>query len=109
MIIYISAPYSIGDTDANIDRACLAGDEILKKGHTPFIPHTMQRWHKVSPKSYAEWLKIGMAYMGTCDAVLRLPGESKGADLEVEQAKEWRMLIYYDVKEIPDARSSLAN
>lgn len=47
-------------------------------------------------------MRIGAAYLGYCDAVLRLPGASKGADLEVEEAKRFGMLIYYSVEGIPD-------
>ncbi|MDP2364017.1 MAG: hypothetical protein Q8M94_09640, partial [Ignavibacteria bacterium] len=39
MLIYISAPYSLGDVVSNVRFACEVGDKILAKGHIPFIPH----------------------------------------------------------------------
>ena len=102
MIIYVSGPYSLGDVSKNIRRACLAGDAILRKGHIPFIPHLSHLWHLISPKTWEEWLRIDTALIGLCDALLRLPGESKGADLEVAEAKKLCMFIYYAVEEIPD-------
>jgi hypothetical protein len=36
-----------------------------------------------------------------CDAVLRLPGESTGADRDVAIAAERGIPVYYDVEEIP--------
>ena len=101
MIVYISSSYTFGDTAENVRRACLAGDEILRKGHTPFVPHLAHLWHLISPKSYEEWLKIDFALLSMCDALLRLDGKSKGADLEVVEAKKLCMLIFYDIKDIP--------
>ena len=36
-----------------------------------------------------------------CDAVLRLPGESKGADQDVRIATERGLPVYYRLDEIP--------
>jgi hypothetical protein len=36
-----------------------------------------------------------------CDAVLRLEGESKGADEDVRKAKELGLKIYYRLEDIP--------
>jgi hypothetical protein len=36
-----------------------------------------------------------------CDAVLRLPGESAGADNDVRIARERGLPVYYDAREIP--------
>ncbi len=102
MIIYVSSPFAKGDVSENIRRACFAGDEILKKGHTPFVPHLTHLWHLISPKSWEEWMQIGQDLLGMCDALLRLPGESIGADLEVKEAKKLCMIIYHSLKEIPD-------
>lgn len=41
--------------------------------------------------------------IAVCDAVLRLPGESKGADNDVEQAKARGQLIYHNIEDIPPA------
>ncbi len=38
-----------------------------------------------------------------CDAVLRIEGDSKGADQDVELAKELGLTVYYSLKDIPDA------
>lgn len=36
-----------------------------------------------------------------CDAVLRIPGESKGADLDVRRARQLGLRIFFDLREIP--------
>ena len=40
-----------------------------------------------------------------CDAVLRIPGESRGADLEMGKARELGKIIYTSLEEIPDLNS----
>lgn len=40
-----------------------------------------------------------------CDAVLRLPGASKGADNDVRLAQERRLPVYYALSDVPRARS----
>lgn len=37
-----------------------------------------------------------------CDAVLRIPGASKGADMDVARARERGLLVCFDVNELPD-------
>ena len=36
-----------------------------------------------------------------CDAVLRIPGESRGADIEMAKAKEMGKIIFTNLEEIP--------
>ena len=101
MIIYVSAPFSIGDQFVNVRNACLAGDEIFKRGHIPLVPHLTAFWHAITPRSWEEWLRIDMALLGRCDALLRLPGVSKGADAEEAEARRLQLPIFYDVEDIP--------
>lgn len=99
-IIYISAPYSKGDVVENVRNACLAGNEILRKGHIPFVPHLTHLWHLITPKDYETWLMIDFALIPRMDAMLRLEGDSYGADREVNLAKSLGIPIYYSLEEI---------
>jgi hypothetical protein len=38
-----------------------------------------------------------------CDAVLRLPGASGGADRDVEIAREHGLTIYFSLEDVPQA------
>jgi hypothetical protein len=38
-----------------------------------------------------------------CDALLRLPGESQGADAEVELAKKHGIPVFYSIEELTAA------
>ena len=100
MRVYVASPYSIGDQILNVRRQIEAGDRHLEMGHTPFLPCLTHFWHYVSPKSYETWLEIDRRWIDCCDALLRLAGESKGADSEVEYARKLGIPVYYSFAEI---------
>ncbi len=89
MIIFISGPYAKPDPVINTRNAILAGEKVLKLGHTPFIPHLNHLWHLVVPHDEAFWYAYDLVWLRRCNAILRLPGESKGADREMILAREW--------------------
>ena len=103
VLIYISSPYTIGDQILNVRRQVELADKILEMGHIPFVPCLAHFWHYLSPKSYEEWLRIDSAIIPRCDALLRVGGESKGADIEVETAKKLRIPVYYSLAELENA------
>jgi hypothetical protein len=41
-----------------------------------------------------------------CDAVLRIPGPSQGADKDVERARQLGLKAYFDVEQIPARANS---
>lgn len=99
MYIYISGPIS-SDRELHTDDAIEIAELVVERGHTPFLPHLYLFWHDHSGHPYEYWMKLDLAWIHRCDALLRLPGESPGADREVELAKELDKIIYYDLKEI---------
>ena len=98
MRIFIAGPYSKGDVVVNVQNAIHAANKLLALGHTPFIPHLTHFWHLITPKPYEEWVEIDKAWLYVCDALLRLPGESPGADNELEIAKCLNLTIYMDIE-----------
>jgi hypothetical protein len=103
MKIYIAGPYTRGDTDENVLNAIDAAEAVSELGHSPFIPHLTHFWHGVHPHPYEFWLEQDMVWLRLCDAVLRLPGESGGADREVAYALDAHMPVYYRLADIPTA------
>lgn len=94
MRVYVAGPYSKGDVVLNVRNAVAAADSLLAAGHTPFIPHLTHFWHLVSPKSYEEWLHYDFKWVECCDALVRLPGDSPGADREVAYSKSLGIPVY---------------
>jgi len=100
MIVFISAPYTNGDTGQNIKRVIDCADKLCELGHIPFVPHLAFLWHLISPKPAGFWYEYDLVWLDFCDALLRLPGESVGADREVKIARERFIPVYYSVEDI---------
>jgi hypothetical protein len=99
--IYVAGPYTKGDVALNVRNAIYAGSYIAHLGHIPFIPHLSHFWHMLIPEEYQFWMEQDEAWLRECDAILRLPGESKGADQEMKIAEELGFMIYKSIFDIP--------
>jgi len=85
--IYIASPYSIGDLTANVRVQLDAFERIMEMGHLPFAPLLDHFQHIVHPRSDESWLyDYCLPWVERCDLILRLPGVSFGADIEVGHA-----------------------
>ena len=102
--VYIACPISRGDLDDNIRRARDAMRKLIAAGHSPYNPaltcfadYPDVRVPQVVTLGigYEQWLRVSEAWVGACDAVLRIPGESVGADAEVELAKSLGVPVFY--------------
>jgi hypothetical protein len=83
LLVYVAGPYSKGDIDQNVANAIKVGDAIVDMGHTPYIPHLSHYWHKQCPRPYEFWLEYDVVWMYKCDVLVRMSGDSSGADKEV--------------------------
>jgi hypothetical protein len=96
--VYIAGPYTQGDVAVNVRSAYVAASRLADEGHAPFVPHHTHFWHMMFPRPYEEWLRLDLAFLPCCDAVLRLPGPSSGADGEVAHAKTLGIPVYTDIE-----------
>ncbi len=85
--VYIAGPYSQGDVIENVGWAIDMGELLMDHGLIPFVPHLMHFWEFRYPHELDYWYAYDLAWLARCDCLLRLPGESEGADKEVEFAK----------------------
>ena len=98
--IFISGPYTIGDVAINVRNAMNIANELINLGYAPYCPHLTHFLHMNNPQEYEKWLELDRIYLEVCDALLRIPGKSNGADLEVEHAKKFGIPIFYSIKEL---------
>tara|TARA_R110000737_G_scaffold352968_2_gene401422 strand:+ start:2257 stop:2601 length:345 start_codon:yes stop_codon:yes gene_type:complete len=84
--VFISSPYTKGDQGENVRIQMDMFKVLYEEGFMPFAPLLYHFQHEVHPMSYEEWMEIDFAWIESCDVVLRLPGESEGADREVFHA-----------------------
>ena len=102
MKVYIAAPYTNGDPEQNTLSVLKVADKLLELGYSPIVPHLTHFWHKISPKPWETWIEIDKGLVECCDVLLRLPGESKGADIEVAYAKELYIPVFYGIDSLCD-------
>lgn len=92
--IYISSPYTKGDQGVNVGAQINALHRIMDLGGCPIAPLIYHYAHITRPRTYEEWMAIDLELVRCADAVLRLPGESSGADREVELALRLGKPVY---------------
>lgn len=95
--VYVAGPYSAGDVALNVRAAIDAGDRILQAGGIPFIPHLVHFWHMLHPRTYAQWISWDLQWLAVCDDLVRLAGESPGAEIEVMRATELEIPVFLGV------------
>ncbi len=103
--VYIAGPISKGDMLHNVRQADAAFLALLRAGFAPMCPH-WSVYHgsacrpinregapvvatadaKPNGTTHEDWMGVDLPWVAVSDAVLRLPGESTGADLEVAEA-----------------------
>jgi hypothetical protein len=85
--LYIAGPYTRPDPVINTNAALRIGTGLFERGlYVPYVPHVTLLWHCVTPKPIEHWYALDLEHMTRCDAFVRLPGESTGADLEAKVA-----------------------
>lgn len=98
--VYIASPYTKGDIAINVKAQLDCVDELMNFGFAPFAPLYSHFQHMAHPRPYQDWIEIDKIWVLACDCILRLPGESTGADGEVQLAKENNIPVYYSIEEL---------
>jgi hypothetical protein len=83
---------------------------IYQRGHLPMIGEWMALpiIHAAGGRQPGDDIferyqyPVAHRLLSRCDAVLRISGASRGADLDVERARELGLSIYRDVTELPN-------
>ena len=104
--VYVAGPISIGDVRENIERGIRMGETLSVLGYAPFVPHYDLLWDKESVAgtlNYEVYLERDFSFITTCQALLRLDGESKGADREVAWAHAVGVPVFYTLPSLMDS------
>ena len=115
MVILIAGPYRSGTNGdplriaQNLDRLESFALSIYRAGHIPVIGE----WVALPLMKQAGSLKLGdeiseqylypvaSRLLERCDAVLRIEGESKGADEDLRLARERGLQVYWRMEDVP--------
>jgi hypothetical protein len=98
--VYIASPYTAPDPCANTHNAMKVWDQLWDAGVCPFCPHWTHFQHTFAPRPYGDWLAFDLEWLRVCHAVLRLPGDSSGADKEVGEAIDLGIPVFFGVGEV---------
>ena len=115
LLVLIAGPYRSGtDGDpermaANLARLEEAAWPVFQAGHVPMIGEwvalpVLRGAGATGPDDpLAEQVLYPTAHrlLAHCDAILRLPGESTGADADVALARERGLPVYHRVEDLP--------
>ncbi|GAA1236099.1 hypothetical protein GCM10009608_83730 [Pseudonocardia alaniniphila] len=118
-MILIAGPYRSGTGDdpglmaANLARLEEAAWPIFRAGHVPMIGEWVAlpvlrgagATGVTDPLAQQVMYPAAHRLLQHCDAVLRLPGASSGADQDVAIARERGIPVYTDLAEIPGMES----
>jgi Domain of unknown function (DUF4406) len=114
MLILIAGPYRSGTNDdpalmeKNLRKLEEVALPLFRAGHIPMIGEwvSLPLLREAGSKKPGDDAYTEIAYpvaerlLTKCDAVLRLPGESKGADQDVKIAKERGLKVFYKLEDI---------
>lgn len=95
--VYIAAPYTSPDPAVNTAIAMAMWHHLRDLGFSPFCPHLSHFLHIHKARPYQEWLDYDNEWIEVCDVLLRLPGDSSGADDEITLALNLDIPVCYSV------------
>jgi hypothetical protein len=115
LLILIAGPYRSGTGDdpalmaANLTRLENAAWPLFRAGHLPMIGEWVAlpvlssagASGPLDPLAEQVMYPTAQRLLARCDAVLRLPGKSTGADQDVAIAEERGLPIYYRLEDVP--------
>lgn len=93
-LIYIAGPMT-SDPYGCVRQAVTAFRALIEAGCVPFAPQFSVAAAIADPTiSYEQWLAYDLDVIGHCAGLLRLAGESAGADREVSHARSLGLPVH---------------
>lgn len=119
VLVYVAGAISKGDLTANISLAHEYSMALFRAGVPCVVPHDSCFWAgriewmappgtsqgfipDSLPKgtTYDDWLAMSLVVVSRCDALLRIPGYSPGANMEVAEANRLGKPVFYSVADV---------
>ncbi len=127
--VYIAGPISKGDLVHNLNQATAAFVALAKAGFAPFCPHWSAYCKRATSRreawgvevtcqatvegndqmTHADWMGVDLPWVEVSDALLRLPGESTGADMEVHHARAHGVPVFHSIEDLVAHFEAYAN
>lgn len=97
--VYIAGPYTNGDNFENVRNAVDMAEYVFINAPyavVPIVPHLQAFWNLLYPHGWETWMTFDLAMLETCDALIRLPGQSEGASKEEDRARAMKIPVFHD-------------
>lgn len=108
-LLYVAGPMTTsGNPYDNVRVGALAGQRAFDLGWAPFVPHLSAISAMITGRhDWDEALEYDYAVLRRCDAMLLLPGASRGAEAEERLALHEGIWIFHGLVDLPSAQSFL--
>ena len=98
--VYISGPITKGDRRANFQQAADAHKTLMLAGFAVLNPMLTMRLPGAFVIPHDTWIANDLPWVAVADAILRLPGRSKGADIECEHALIHGIPVFHELRDL---------
>lgn len=96
--VYVAGPLTVGDPEENLNNVLDAAEKLRELGFAPFVPHLYVHWHARHPHPWEHWMELCLQELRQCRYMIRLPGESYGADVESAYADTIGVPVFKSVE-----------
>ncbi len=92
-LVYVAGPIT-GDPFGCVRQALGVFDTLRALGLVPFLPQLTVLAEIVEHRPYEAWMAYDLDVIAHCAALIRLPGDSPGADREIAHAQRLAIPVY---------------
>lgn len=96
IVVYLSGPITLGEPEHNFRQAANAQERLMRAGYSVINPMLTMAHPRDKQIPHALWIANDLPIIERCDAVIRLPGESVGAEAECAHAAKCGVPVFPD-------------
>ena len=93
--VYLSGPITKGNKSWNFYQACEAQRRLMEAGYAVLNPMLSMAHPDGNNIDWQKWIDSDLMWVEVADFVVLLPGESKGAEIEVAHASKYGVPLWY--------------
>lgn len=99
------APGSECDQFLNVRRMVEVATDLVNLGMVPVVPALCSFWHMLAPQPRSFWMAKNDSDIRTCNAALRMPGDSLGADADGRRCEGYSIPVFTHLEHLARAFS----
>lgn len=92
--VYLACPITAGDRCWNFYQSCRAQEILMRAGYAVMAPALSMMHPNAWNMPHKLWLDCDLPWVEAADVLVRLPGASLGADMEVQHATAHGIFVW---------------